>query len=128
MGGSTMGKFRILLSFLLVAGVFASGVSWSGLAVAAEDCPRSFLDERYCDRDGNLTAALPTDPAEWLDPATIIFSYTPVDDPAVFQSWWDGFIKTRSGITGKKVALFPVQLNAPPREARTSGRRHVESS
>src|SRR3546814_9323215 len=57
----------LLLSFLLVAGVFASGVSWSGLALAAEDCPRSFLDERYCGRDGNLTADLPTDPAEGLD-------------------------------------------------------------
>src|SRR3546814_20673786 len=74
MGGSTMGKFRILLSFLLVAGVFASGVSWSGLAVAAEDCTRSFLDERYGDRDGNLPADMPTAPADGLDPDTINLS------------------------------------------------------
>src|SRR3546814_477923 len=109
MGGSTMGKFRILLSFLLVAGVFASGASWSGLAVAAEDCPRSFSDERYCDRDGNLTADLPTAPAAWPDPDTIILTYTQVDDPAVYHSVWAGFIKHMSEITCTKPAFFPVQ-------------------
>src|SRR3546814_10573728 len=53
---------------------------------AAQDCPRSFLDDRYCDRDGNLTADLPLDPAEWVEPDTLIFSYTPVEDPSVYRS------------------------------------------
>src|SRR3546814_17742932 len=68
-----------------------------------------------------LFRSLPTDPAEWLDPDTIIFSYTPVEDPAVYQSVWDGFIKHMSEITGKKVAFFPVQSNAAQLEALRSG-------
>jgi phosphonate transport system substrate-binding protein len=120
-----MGKFRTLSSFLLAAGMVAFGASWPGLAAAAEDCPRGFLDERYCDRDGDMTADLPTDPAEWVDPDTLIFSYTPVEDPAVYQSVWDGFIQHMSELTGKKVAFFPVQSNAAQLEALRSGRLHV---
>ena len=26
----------------------------------------------------------PKDPAEWVDPETLIFAYTPVEDPAVY--------------------------------------------
>ena len=50
----------------------------------AEDCPRGTLDEQYCDRDGDLVADLPIDDSQWVDPDTIIFSYTPVEDPAVY--------------------------------------------
>src|SRR3546814_13559222 len=73
-----MGKFRILSPFFMALGLLAFSGTWAGPATAAEDCPRSFLDERYCDRDGNLTADLPVDEGEWVDPDTIIFSYTPV--------------------------------------------------
>src|SRR3546814_477928 len=104
------------------AGILPGAVNWSVLAVAADDGPHSFRDERYYDRDGNRTADLPTDPAEWLDPDTIILSYTPVEDPAVYQSVWDGFSKHMSEITGKKVAFFPVQSNAAQLEALRSGR------
>src|SRR3546814_1138558 len=76
-----MGKFRILSPFFMALGLLAFSGTWAGPATAAEDCPRSFLDERYCDRDGNPTADLPVDEGEWVDPDTIIFSYTPVEDP-----------------------------------------------
>src|SRR3546814_75625 len=125
MGGSTMATLRILSSIFLAAGLLAFSGTWAGPAAAAEDCPRSFLDERYCDRDGNLTADLPADESEWVDPDTIIFSYTPVEDPAVYQAVWDGFIAHVSEITGKKVAFFPVQSNAAQLEALRSGRLHV---
>ena len=29
-------------------------------------------------------ADLPLDPKDWVDPNTIIFTYTPVEDPAVY--------------------------------------------
>ncbi|HEY9550234.1 MAG TPA: phosphate/phosphite/phosphonate ABC transporter substrate-binding protein, partial [Kiloniellaceae bacterium] len=120
-----MATLRILSSIFLAAGLLAFSGTWAGPAAAAEDCPRSFLDERYCDRDGNLTADLPADESEWVDPDTIIFSYTPVEDPAVYQAVWDGFIAHVSEITGKKVAFFPVQSNAAQLEALRSGRLHV---
>ena len=119
-----MDKFHTLTSLFLAAGLVAFASAWSTPA-AAEDCPRSFLDAQYCDRDGDLTADLPIDPAEWLDPDTLIFAYTPVEDPAVYQSVWAGFLDHLSETTGKKVVFFPVQSNAAQLEAMRSGRLHI---
>lgn len=91
----------------------------------AEECPRGTLDKQYCDRDGDLVADLPTDPAKWVNPDTIIFSYTPVEDPAVYAKVWDGFVKHMADVTGKKVVFFPVQSYAAQYEAMRSGRLHV---
>ncbi|MDH3632660.1 MAG: phosphate/phosphite/phosphonate ABC transporter substrate-binding protein [Gammaproteobacteria bacterium] len=97
---------------------------FSSLAVA-EDCFRGTLDDQYCDRDHNLVADLPLDPGEWVNPDTIIFSYTPVEDPAIYAKVWDGFIKHMSEVTGKKVVFFPVQSYAAQYEAMRSGRLHI---
>ena len=91
----------------------------------AETCYRGTLDEAYCDRNRDLVADLPVDESEWVDPDTIIFSYTPVEDPAVYQKVWDGFVKHMAEVTGKKVVFFPVQSYAAQYEAMRSGRLHV---
>jgi len=93
--------------------------------VSAEDCHRGTLDKKYCDRDHNQTADLPLDESKWSNPDTIIFSYTPVEDPAVYAKVWDGFIKHMSEVTGKKVVFFPVQSYAAQYEAMRSGRLHI---
>ena len=92
---------------------------------AAQDCPRGTLDKAYCDRDGDLVADTPTDPKQIVNPSTLIFSYTPVEDPAVYQKVWDGFIKHLEKTTGKRVVFFPVQSNAAQYEAMRSGRLHI---
>ena len=94
-------------------------------SVMAAECFRGTLDKQYCDRDGNLTADLPTDPSKWVDPDALIFAYTPVEDPAVYKSVWAGFIDHMSKATGKKVVFFSVQSNAAQLEAMRSGRLHV---
>ena len=91
----------------------------------AEECYRGTLDDQYCDRNRDLVADLPLDPADWVDPDTIIFSYTPVEDPAIYAKVWDGFIKHMSEVTGKKVVFFPVQSYAAQYEAMRSGRLHI---
>ena len=91
----------------------------------AEECYRGTLDDQYCDRDRDQVADLPLDPADWVDPDTIIFSYTPVEDPAIYAKVWDGFIKHMSEVTGKKVVFFPVQSYAAQYEAMRSGRLHI---
>ncbi len=98
---------------------------FSGGALAAEDCFRGTLDDQYCDRNRDLVADLPLDPADWSNPDTIIFSYTPVEDPAIYAKVWDGFIEHMSDITGKKVVFFPVQSYAAQYEAMRSGRLHI---
>ena len=92
---------------------------------SAEDCPRSFLDKAYCDYDSDLVADLPLDEKEWKDPSTIIFSYTPVEDPAVYAKVWSGFVNHIAEVTGRKVVFFPVQSYAAQYEAMRSGRLHI---
>jgi phosphonate transport system substrate-binding protein len=91
----------------------------------AQDCPRGDLDRAYCDRNGDLVADLPDDPKRISNPSTLIFSYTPTEDPAVYQKAWDPFIKHMEKVTGKRVVFFPVQSNAAQYEAMRSGRLHV---
>lgn len=94
-------------------------------AFAQEDCPRGALDTRFCDRDGDLVADAPTDPAKLVDPDTIIFAYTPVEDPEIYRGVWDDFLQHMAKVTGKKVVFFPVQSNAAQLEAMRAGRLHV---
>jgi len=112
-------------------GAHALGTSAAALLLAfcmsasAQDCPRGTLDARFCDADGDLVADAPKDPKQWVDPATLIFAYTPVEDPAVYAKVWDGFIAHMSKVTGKRVQFFPVQSNAAQIEAMRAGRLHI---
>ena len=108
--------------------VFQRGVRLvAALAIAAfaASAPALGLDPRFKDEDGDLVADIPTDPSQLLDPPTLIFAYTPVEDPAVYAKVWDGFLKHMENITGKKVQFFPVQSNAAQIEAMRAGRLHV---
>ena len=96
-----------------------------GTAASAQDCPRGDLDERFCDADGDLIADIPGDPANQIDPDTLIFAYTPVEDPAVYKTAWSDFLDHLEAETGKDVAFFPVQSNAAQIEAMRSGRLHI---
>ena len=110
---------------LAVIAALAGTLGLSSAASAQDDCQRGTLDKAYCDRNGDLTADPPTDPKKLLNPPTLIFAYTPTEDPAVYQKAWDGFLKHLEKVTGKKVVFFPVQSNAAQYEAMRSGRLHV---
>lgn len=83
------------------------------------------LSDRYVDNDGDLIADIPTDESELLDPSTLIFAYTPVEDPAVYAEVWQGFLDHLADATGKNVQFFPVQSNAAQIEAMRAGRLHI---
>jgi phosphonate transport system substrate-binding protein len=97
----------------------------AGLVVSFPALAEFKLDSRFTDADGDLIADIPSDPAQQVDPDTIIFAYTPVEDPAVYAQVWDGFLKHMESVTGKKVQFFPVQSNAAQIEAMRAGRLHV---
>ncbi len=101
------------------------GFALAGSAAMAQDCPRGDLDKRFCDVDGDLLADIPTDASQLLDPDTLIFAYTPVEDPAVYKEAWSDFLTHLEKVTGKKVSFFPVQSNAAQIEAMRSGRLHI---
>lgn len=98
------------------------------LSVAALAMPAQAefkLDARYTDADGDLVADIPTDASQLVDPDTLVFAYTPVEDPAVYADVWKGFLDHLAEKTGKKVQFFPVQENAAQIEAMRAGRLHV---
>lgn len=114
-----------VLNSMIVA---ISAMIWLGApaqAASGEACHRGTLDEAYCDRNLDQVADLPTDAADWVDPSTIIFTYTPVEDPAVYANIWQGFVDHMAKVTDRKVVFFPVQSNAAQLEAMRSGRLHV---
>ena len=115
-------RFFLLKSILVL---FISFLGFGNIANAAEDCYRGTLDAAYCDRNMDQVADLPLNSDEWVDPSTLIFTYTPVEDPAVYANIWSGFVDHLSKTTGKKVVFFPVESNAAQLEAMRSGRLHI---
>ncbi|MDH4249392.1 MAG: phosphate/phosphite/phosphonate ABC transporter substrate-binding protein [Deltaproteobacteria bacterium] len=109
---------------LLVLGV-ALVTAWTSRPASAADCKRGDLDTRFCDEDGDLIADVPKDKSQIVDPGTLIFSYTPVEDPAVYKKVWEGFMDHIAKATGKKIQFFSVQSNAAQIEAMRAGRLHV---
>lgn len=93
-----------------------------GLPASAEEFK---LDARYTDADGDLVADIPTDTAQLVDPETLIFAYTPVEDPSVYVDVWKEFLDHLAATTGKSVEFFPVQSNAAQYEALRAGRLHI---
>ncbi|MCB2102147.1 MAG: phosphate/phosphite/phosphonate ABC transporter substrate-binding protein [Rhodobacterales bacterium] len=91
----------------------------------AADCPRGDLDSRYCDWNDDLVADTPADASQWLDPDTLIFSYTPVEDPSVYENVFTEFMDYLAKVTGKKVRWYGADSYAAQVEAMRSGRLHV---
>lgn len=105
---------------LLVACMWSTGV------LAQTACAkRGDLDARYCDEDGDLVADQPKDPKTWQSPATLVFSYTPVEDPAVYENVFADFMTHLSKVTGKRIRWFPAESYAAQVEAMRSGRLHI---
>ena len=116
---------RLLLGGIAGFGAVLLSLSFINPA-SAQGCPsRGDLDVRFCDADGDLVADTPTDPSKWLDPDTLIFSYTPVEDPSVYVNVFTEFMDYLAEQTGKKVKWYGAESYAAQVEAMRSGRLHV---
>ncbi|NNF92600.1 MAG: phosphate/phosphite/phosphonate ABC transporter substrate-binding protein, partial [Boseongicola sp.] len=113
------------LEFKTLIGASAIALLSMTAGATAQECARGDLDERFCDEDGDLIADIPSDESMLLDPDTLIFAYTPVEDPAVYKTAWADFLEYLSEKTGKEIVFFPVQNNAAQIEAMRSGRLHI---
>lgn len=89
-------------------------------AVAASE-----LDSRYVDRDGDLVADLPENERDWRNPSTLIFSYAPIEDPAVYEEVFADFIAFLEQRLDRNVRWFGVQSGAAQIEAMRAGRLHI---
>jgi phosphonate transport system substrate-binding protein len=102
-----------------------AGMTLMAGAVQAADCAhRGELDAAYCDANKDLVADPPTDPAKFRNPSVLVFTYTPVEDPAVYEKTFKPFTDHLAQCTGKRVVFYPVQSNAAQVEAMRSGRLH----
>lgn len=109
-----------------ILAAFALAATASFPAFAADACKnRGELDAMYCDDNGDLTADPPKDPKKWKNPSTIVFTYTPVEDPAVYENIFKPFTTHLAACLDKKVVFYQVQSNAAEIEAMRSGRLHV---
>ena len=110
---------------LLVAAGLTFACAWPGLA-AAQDCKhRGDLDQNYCDENKDLVADTPKDAKKVKNPSTIVFTYTPVEDPAVYEKIFQPFTESLGKCLAKKVVFYQVNSNAAEIEAMRSGRLHV---
>jgi phosphonate transport system substrate-binding protein len=106
--------------------VFRTLAAAAALLVATGAAQAEFkLDDRFTDADGDLIADVPSDASQLVDPSTLIFAYTPVEDPAVYAEVWADFLAHLEAATGKSVQFFPVQSNAAQLEAMRAGRLHI---
>ena len=95
-------------------------------AYAQTDCKyRGDLDSLYCDENKDLVADSPKDAKRLKNPSTLVFTYTPVEDAAVYESAFKPFLDYLGKCIGKRVVYFPVQSNAAEIEAMRAGRLHV---
>jgi phosphonate transport system substrate-binding protein len=86
---------------------------------------RGELDTLYCDENKDLVADAPKEAGKWKDPSTLVWAYTPVEDPAVYANAFKPFTEYLAQCTGKRVVYYPVQSNSAEIEAMRSGRLHV---
>ena len=114
-------------TFVATAAATAAVLALAASAPAfSQGCTnRGDLDARYCDENGDLLADLPKNAKDLQDPATLVFSYTPVEDPAVYENVFKDFMAHLSKVTGKRVRWFPAESYAAQVEAMRSGRLHI---
>src|SRR5476649_334714 len=114
-----MHRLKLLLASALVALACAP-------VLAQDACKyRGDLEAQYCDENNDMTADPPKDPAKFKNPSTLVFAYTPVEDPAKYENIFKPFTDNLAQCTGKKVVFYQVQANAAEIEAMRSGRLHV---
>jgi phosphonate transport system substrate-binding protein len=120
-----MTVFRSRLAPLFALLVVLTAVS---LAAAADPCAhRGQLDALYCDENRDGIADPPKDRTKLVSPDTLIFTYAPVEEPAVYEAAWGDFLKHLEKVTGKKARYFGLQNYAAQIEAMRSGRLHISA-
>jgi phosphonate transport system substrate-binding protein len=97
----------------------------AGLGAADPCAHRGKLDPLYCDDNRDLVADPPRDAGKLISPDPLVFTYAPVEDPAVYEGVWTDFLKHLERATGKKAKYFGLQNYAAQIEAMRSGRLHV---
>lgn len=110
--------------YVYAFGLMASVCVWA-VPGAAEECSnRGELDTQYCDENNDLVADAPKSEEDWRDPDTLVWAYSPVEDPAIYANAFKPFTDYLEACLDKRIVYYPVQSNAAEIEAMRSGRLH----
>src|SRR5690554_7993228 len=93
----------------------------AGLFAAASLTASANLAPRFTDANGDLVADAPTDESRWIDPATLVFSYTPVEFPDVYADICADLLEHMDEFSGNLAKYLPVHSNAAALGAMRSG-------
>lgn len=85
---------------------------------------RGALDERYCDENHDLVADTPQDKTQLRDPQTLVWAYSPIEDPAVYARLFKPFTKHLEACLHRQIVYYPIQSSADEVESMRSGRLH----
>src|SRR5690606_3625066 len=118
-------SLKSLRPLAFVLGLLSALLVTPMLAQAQSCASRGDLDARFCDSTGDLLADTPTAESKIKNPDTLVFSYTPVEDPAVYENAFAELMAHMGKITGKKIRWFPAESYAAQVEALRSGRLHI---
>ena len=103
----------------------AGGIALYSFPALAEECINSAeLSAQFCDNNSDLVADPPADPTKWRNPRTLVWAYTPIEDPAVYASLFKPFTIHLEQCLGRQVVYYPVQSNLAQIEAMRTGRLH----
>ena len=113
----------VFMLFIIALPLFAGGQNEDTEAdEQASSSNRGDLDQQFSDENGDLVA---DEPAETIDPDVLFFTYTPLEDPAVYVDMFQPFLDHLEEVTGKEVRYFSAQSYAAQIEAMRSGRLHI---
>jgi len=121
-----MKKLLVIFMILLVATGYTFAAGKAEVDKTEPECTsRGLLDVGFCDEDGDLVADAPKNEANIKDPDVLFFTYTPLEDPAVYVDMFRPFLDYIEEVTGKEVRYFPTQSYAAEIEAMRSGRLQI---
>ena len=83
------------------------------------------LAAEFTDADGDLVADPPQDPAQFIEPETIVFSYIGAEDSARQKVVWQEFTVAVATATGKKVDYLVINTPEEQLAALKSGKLHL---
>jgi phosphonate transport system substrate-binding protein len=110
---------------VIILTIFSLVLGLSNPAIAAECKNRGDLDAQFCDDNKDFLADTPADSSKWLDPDTLVFSYTAVEDPSVYENVFKELMDHIAKKTGKQVKWYGPESYAAQVEAMRSGRLHI---
>lgn len=95
-----------------------------GLDQTGQQEPK-LLDIKFLDADGDLVADPPKDPAQLIEPETIIFSYIGAEDSERQKAVWQEFTAAVAAATNKKVEYLVIPTPQEQLELLKNGKLHL---